>query len=93
FGLAHPQPLYEPVHQAYTEKYGPPPEEDPASHPAAVTDTAASSPRPVPPAPRHRSLAALVWGPRFVATIHAHLPGLRLAARLVMAAALPPAPA
>jgi uncharacterized protein YndB with AHSA1/START domain len=24
--LAHPEPLYEPIHQAYTEKYGPPPE-------------------------------------------------------------------
>jgi uncharacterized protein YndB with AHSA1/START domain len=44
FDLAHPEPLYEPVHQASTEKYGPPPEEEPASHPAAVTDTAASSP-------------------------------------------------
>jgi hypothetical protein len=44
FDLAHPEPLYEPVHQAYTEKYGPPPEEDPASHPAAVTDTASSPP-------------------------------------------------
>ena len=24
--LAHPEPLYEPIHQAYTESYGPPPE-------------------------------------------------------------------
>jgi uncharacterized protein YndB with AHSA1/START domain len=24
--LARPEPLYEPIHQAYTEKYGPPPE-------------------------------------------------------------------
>jgi uncharacterized protein YndB with AHSA1/START domain len=25
FDLAHPEPAYEPLHQAYTEKYGPPP--------------------------------------------------------------------
>jgi uncharacterized protein YndB with AHSA1/START domain len=32
--LAHPEPLYEPIHRAYTEKYGPPPEQVEGRHAA-----------------------------------------------------------
>jgi hypothetical protein len=51
--------------------------------------------RPTSPndAPATEAWRRWFGGPRFVATIHAHGPGLRLAARLVMVATLPPAPA